>query len=199
MNEWLKIMITSIVTFVLGAVVAVFAEPFRRWLFSSRLIVSFEPKAGAASKHIAITPAETSSGQVIMQKYIRAAARNVSWATAKECKVYLTSIEREIEPGHFKLLHHDPLPLPWALLGPDGIDIPRGMQFFFDIVMVQDGSNLLLPQAKPAVVAWATTLRDAARYRFTVVAAGDNIAPVERSVIFNWKGSFDSATEDCFS
>ncbi len=191
MCEFLKLALT----FLLGFFSAVFAEPSRRWLFRPNIVLAFRPKFGVGSRFIALTPEDTNR----MAKYIRASASNKSWVTAKSCKVFLTMIEKEVEKNHFRPLHHDPLPLPWAYLGASAIDIPPGMEFFFDIFAVNDQENRIEPQTYPMRPhSWKNLLQESGRYKFSVVVAGENLRLVPLSLCFVWKGSFDSVTEECF-
>lgn len=136
-----------------------------------------------------------------MAKYIRVLAKCSSriGVTASRCKPFLTKIEK-LDPGmnNYRELHHDPIPLNWAYVGDQAVDIHPKMEFYFDIVEVNSAQNLLMPQTTIAPVTWTALLREPGRYRFSVVLSGENIRPVQRTIEFEWKGSFDLLTENCF-
>jgi len=193
MNDFLKIA----VAFILGFATAVLAEPFRRWLFRSAISPTFKPKIGFGRQCVCLS---TTSHPDVMAKYIRVLVECSSWlgVTAQGCRPFLTRIER-LEP-EYKELHHDPIPLNWAYVGHQALDIHRGMKFYFDVVAVKSDDNRLQPQTTVVPETWVPLLSRPGKYRFTVIVSGQNVQPKEcKKVTFQWNGQFDSLTEDCFS
>jgi hypothetical protein len=197
MTELEKIATSSIVTFLLGFFSAVFAEPIRLWWFRPRLFLDFKPDFGAGSNYVAMSPDRT-QGATEMSKYVRMSAYNKTRSIAKNCRAFLTRIEKETDQDTFKALHNDPLPLPWAYLGTAPVDIPAGIAFHFDVVAVFDSKNLLVPQTYPKPLIWESHMKEPGCYKFHVVLTGDNIRPVGRALSIKWGGSFDSITTDSF-
>jgi hypothetical protein len=199
MSEYEKIILTWLLSFFAGFFVAVFAEPLRRWLFKSTVSLSFRPRIGFGRRWVSLTTTTTTG---VMAKYIRVLAKCTSrvGVTANRCKPFLTKIEkRDPALNGYRELHHDPLPLNWAYIGDQQLDIHPEMEFYFDVAEVNSAQNLLRPQTTIAPETWAALLREPGTYRFSVVLSGENIRPVPLSIEFEWKGSFDSLTEDCFS
>jgi len=195
MSEFAKISIP----FVLGFCIAVLAEPLRRWLFRSVVSLKFEPKIGSGRQCVSLT---TTNQPTVMAKYIRVLAKCSSRlsVTASGCKPFLTKIEK-LDPSinGYRELHHDPIPLNWAYIGDEALDIHPEMEFYFDVVEVNSAQNLLRPQTTITPETWTELLREPGRYKFSVVLSGDNIGrPVPKTIEFEWKGSFDSLTENCF-
>ncbi len=198
MSEFAKINMTIILTFLAGFLTAVFAEPVRRWLFRSVITLSFKPRIGFGRRWISLT---TTTTECVMAKYIRVLAKCSSriGLTANRCKPFLTKIEKHDPVANtYRELHHDPLPLNWAYIGDLQLDIHPKMEFYFDVAEVNSAQNLLRPQTTIAPETWAKLLREPGRYKFSVVLSGENIRPVPLTIEFDWKGSFDSLTEDCF-
>src|SRR5262249_7996720 len=143
----------------------------------------------------------TTTGPGVMAKYIRVLAKCTSrfGVTANGCRPFLTKIERFAPAlNDYKELHHDPLPLNWAYIGNQALDINPEMEFYFDVIEVNRNANLWRPQTTIAPQVWVELLREPGKYKFSVVLSGDNIKPVQQTVEFQWKGSFDSLTEDCY-
>lgn len=185
------------ITFVLGFITAVLAEPIRRWLFRSTVSLKFEPKTGFGRQCISFT---TTNHPEIMAKYIRVLATCSSriGVTAKACRPFLTKIER-LEPVYAEL-HHDPIPLNWSYIGDRDLDINPQMAFYFDVLAVTDSDNVLRPQTIIPPTTWSTVLSKHGKYRFSVTLSGENFAPVrdvQPPIEFEWKGTFESLTEDC--
>ena len=194
MSEFAKITIT----FVLGFCIALFAEPLRRWLFRSAVSLKFEPKIGFGRQCVSIT---TTTQPGVLAKYIRVLVKCSSriGLTARGCKPFLTKIEK-LGPGmnDYRELHHDPIPLHWAYIGDQALDIHPTMEFYFNVVEVNSAQNILRPQTTIAPVTWTELLREPGWYKFSVVLSGENISSQPTTIPFEWKGSFDLLTEDCF-
>ena len=193
MDDFLKI----IVSFLLGSLSAVFAEPLRRWFFRARIRVDFDKTPGSGLNYLAITPAIVDN-QKSLAIYARAQhVTNTSKATAKQCRAYLCQIDFVGSQG-LQTLHHDPLPLKWSYVGVVPIDLPQGMSCHVDVVSVNNIHNRLVPQTDAQPVIWSEVLQATGRYRFTFMIAGDNFAPVTRSFEMDWPGLFQDVKEDCF-
>lgn len=197
MSDFTKIAIT----FVLGFCTAVFAEPLRRWFFRSVVSLKFDPRIGFGRRCVSLT---TTTQPGVMAKYIRVLVMCSSriGITANRCKPFLTTIEKfDASLGGYRELHHDPIPLNWAYIGDQPLDIHPEMEFYFDVLEVNSAENVLRPQTTISPETWTQLLSETGRYRFSVVLSGENIKPTppDRQIEFEWRGSFDSLTEDCFS
>jgi hypothetical protein len=110
--------------------------------------------------------------------------------------VFLTLIECEGSSGRYEILHQDPIPLAWPFLGPIALDLPPKLRFFFDIVSVNNVENALTPQTTPKAVIWKTILNRPGGYRLTATLTGENIDPVSFWITLEWKGTFESFSEN---
>jgi len=194
MAEFVKIAFS----FVLGFTTAVLAEPVRRWLFRSAVSLKFDPRTGFGRQCICLS---TTTSPNVMAKYIRVLVTCSSriGVTAKACRPFLTKIER-LEPEYTEL-HHDPIQLKWSYIGERALDINPRMAFYFDVLEVNNRDDVLRPQTVVAPTTWAKLFSTPGRYRFSLTLSGENIAPVtdvQSPIEFEWKGSFDALTEDCF-
>ncbi len=136
-----------------------------------------------------------------MAKYVRVLAKCSSRiaTTAKSCRPFLTRIERfDSTIGDYKILHDDPIPLGWSFIGNQSLDIDREMDFYIDVVAVNNNDNRLTPQTIVDAETFANILKENGRYRFSIAVSGTNIRPARQRIEFEWKGSFDSLTENCF-
>lgn len=188
----------DILSFLAGFFTAVFAEPLRRSLFKSTVTLKFEPRIDFGKRWIAFT---TTSMPEVEAKYIRVSAKCSSriGVTANRCRPFLTRIEyQESDTNGYKELHRDPIPLNWAYIGDQELDIHPQMEFFFDVVAVNSNEKQLRPQTTEKPLIWAKLLEGAGRYKFTVVLSGENIKPVALTLEFEWKREFESLKEDCF-
>jgi len=199
MWEWLG----SVVGYILGFASAVAAEPVRQWLLRPQLEMEFDPRFGAGSRFISLTPERVEIDGIQRRRqsmYVRMALRNKStFLTARGCRAYLSRIDRREADGNFRTIHSDPLPVPWAWLTTDPIDIHPEMRFFFDVLAVNDEENLIVPQTRPKPLIWDTTLKNPASYRFTMVVSAENGKPKQLTLGVEWNGRFELLQEDCFS
>lgn len=196
MPDWLSMIVGGII----GFLSAVLAEPVRAWLFRARIQLAFDPRENSAQGNFAEFDAANSTHRA-SSKYARISVKNTSRVTAKACRAFLVGISRRDPSGQFQTIHSDPLPLPWAFLGPTPIDIPPGeTSFNFDLFRVDQGQDLLRPCSKPEVLAWGQTIYSVAgRYRFSACVMGDNLRPVSLTLEFEWQGRYDSLITDSFA
>jgi hypothetical protein len=157
------------------------------------------PRIGFGSRWIFLS---VTTQPNVMAIYVRVLAKCTSrvGVTANRCKPFLTKIERfNRSKGEYTELHRDPLPLNWAFMGDTELDIHPNMAFHFDVLAINSDENVLRPQISvDRPMAWRNLLRKPGKYRFSVILAGENIMPAPLTFMFEWAGSFESLTEDCF-
>ncbi len=185
-SDWIKLLLTFLVGFLTNA----FAQSFRAWLTRPKVGLQFIPKVGLGHGYISSTRERLGDLQ-FRAFYIRASATNLCRTTAKSCRVFLTRIERQVESGDYTVLHHDALPLPWAYIGAVTQDIPPKMSFFFDVFQVSECDPRFVPSTTIQPLTWNDQLRDKGKFRLSVLLTGENLEPVQFSISFDWKGSFD--------
>lgn len=81
----------------------------------------------------------------------------------------------------------DTLPLRWAYLGFQPIDLPGRTHFYVDLISaLQDRKYFSVElEAQPLVLQNATNAE--AKYSFDVSVVGDNVDPVNLRVFLDWK------------
>lgn len=193
--EYVNIAI-SLISAIVGALIAVLAEPLRCWFSRSVVRLVFRPNIEFGRGCVFLTGTTHPN---VTAKYVRILVECSSkWGiVARGCRPYLTRIER-IEP-EYRVLHTDPLPLSWAQMSDVPLDIHSQMKFYFDVVAVDNSENRLRPQTIVAPEVWTPLLEQPGKYRFSAVVCGENINPVQVEVTFEWVGDFDSLTENSFT
>jgi hypothetical protein len=194
-SQWLE-SLTPIASFLAGFITSAFAEPFRKWLVRPRLKLDFRHEFGEGTGYISRTPEREDSKEEAF--YVRASVKNDSRTIAKNCRAYLLAIEREENPGQYRAIHQDPLPLDWAFIGPISMDLPPKVRFYFDVFSVSSFNVFVTPRTSPRAVTSPNSLSPVGRYRYTVTVAGESINPVPFQIEFDWGGSFEKFTPACF-
>lgn len=186
--------VTSLVSFVAGATIAIFAEPIRRWLFRPRLRVDFSNK-----RCVIKTP--TTVGAVTPSRgfWVRARVRNVGGGRiARGCRAYLVNVEIE-KGGEFTNSEFaDSLRLKWSSqpLGEETkpLDIPRDIEQFADVISTDKGSPDQFHMQTSVVPFYLRTLFDKSpkKLRLTIMATGDDATAHMAHFVFEWKGAWDT-------
>jgi hypothetical protein len=174
-----------------GLVVGIVADPLRQWLLRARLLAEFQDD----DECVRDTPA-TFNTQMGQQQgrgtYTRVRVKNAARFTARTCRPYLAKIEAQDEQGRFSTLFSDTLPLTWAYLNFQPVDIPRGVWFFYDIFYTFPGTRYVIPETEPKPQIFAELLSRHRRYRFTTIVAGENVPPITTVLEVHWKGDGSS-------
>lgn len=203
-----------LVTFLSGAVVAVFSEVVRQWIFRPRIELGIKNDAAHLAETLALVPVENvtrspvSGVQPQLDQhgrqcyafdacYLRVRACNRRGALARSCRVYLIGIDyKPSDDDEFSAVEfYDPVQLAWASRGAlafEAIDIPRGAHQFVDIVAAHsiDESSLdLRVQFKP--FRELDVANKPGVYRFTAMIAGDNFNPQNFAFECQWDGTWN--------
>ena len=180
----------TIVTFILGFFTSVFAEPIRRWVLRPRLAVHFDNEPGEGLRCISKTPdSKVFHPDAVpdgFAYYVRVMVKNKSRSTAKDCRAYLTKIEKVGKWDQYVTTHQDPLPLAWAFVGHSPISLPPRMEFFFDVFSTKSFDSRVIPMTNPQPMIWKKILTDKAKYKITVSVTGENVDPVTTTVEVEW-------------
>jgi hypothetical protein len=164
-----------------GGLVTGFYEHWRDWYERPKLQLDYEGTDGNR-----IEADRTEAGHLISEIYIRARVRNTGRRAAKDCVVFLTAIT-EVHPGGktTPTPYHDAMPLGWPGWKFSPRDIPRGVEFYVDVMKVSKNSPGWMISVERL---FTDRLRDySGTYRFQLTAIADNALPVvfEIDVTYN--------------
>jgi hypothetical protein len=189
---------TPIVTFLAGAVIALFAEPLRKWIFRTAIKVSFEPKTCDLKTNTtieipgALGPTYKSEG-----RWVRVRVETTRNRLAKGCRAYLVKVEVE-ENGKFCPSNFiDPLRLKWSSLPGDEVtkplDIPKDVSQFVDVLSTDQHSPNRYVAQTMLMPNYCSHLFDERpkTLRLTITVTSDDAKPTKTRIIFRWKGTWD--------
>jgi hypothetical protein len=186
--SWLSAL-TPLVSFVLGFITAVFAEPVRQRFFRPELELSF------SGREDTITKTATVGGSQAV--YVRVQVQNKKPKLARACRAYLVNVETKSTTGGFEpTAYVDSIQLAWScqVLGHerDPIDIPNGVSQYIDVVATSNISSHFAIQIAPLPVRYNVLQSpNAQTYRYTIQVAGDGAEPKTLKLVFVWKGKWD--------
>ncbi len=186
---WLSTL-TPLVTFVLGFISAVFAEPARQRLFRPVLRLSFS----GADDCVTRTPTIGGSEAV----YFRVKVTNEKPRLARACRAYLVNVEtKPAGAGFVRTLYADSIQLAWScqVSGNERnpLDLPNGVSQYIDVIATSQATNSFTPQISPFPFRYNQLFsRYSETYRFTIQVAGDGIEPKVLRMIFVWKGQWET-------
>jgi len=107
------------------------------------------------------------------------------------CAAYLLSIDRLSADGPAISIFEDRVPLTWAYLGVEPLDIPGHTGLYCDLAGSSQPVERLVPHTEPKPKLFETIFREHATYRFTVVVTGQNVTPVTLRICISWKGDWN--------
>ena len=177
------------VSFVLGFITAVFAEPVRQRFFRPELELGF------SGREDSITKTETVGGSQAV--YVRVQVRNTKPKLARACRAYLVNIETKSATGEFEpTAYVESIQLAWSCRMPgnerDAIDIPNGVSQYIDVVATSSISSHFAIQIAPFPVRYNVLQSPIPQtYRYTIQVAGDGVEPKVLKLVFVWKGKWD--------
>jgi hypothetical protein len=193
--------LSNVISYLLGFATAVFAEPIRKWLFKPDLILEF------AEGHACITKTyEAVSGEKVADVHtIRVKVTNQRRIVARDCRGYLINVEKQDEKGVFvPTIYCDSLPLAWSCQRKEdryrGIDIPKGVNQYLDVIVTKSTSNEFEPQVMVKLFRYSDLFKEKGTYRFTIQATVADANPRTIKLILKWKShwdDFDVYTGDC--
>ena len=191
-------LVPALVGGAIGFASAIFAEPLRRWIYSPKLLLSFEDstdyKARTPEQATFLDPQRSAAPihSTHEAEYLRIKVLNDSRPLAKECRAYLVGIEKKQADGSFgSTLYCDSIPLAWSCREDrayEALDLPKGVAQFVDLVSVRSISTEYKIEIKPLPLRYAGFLREKGTFRFTVQVSGENVKPVFIRVQFTWGG-----------
>ena len=187
-------LLPSVVGLLGGFFIALFAEPFRRWIYAARLDLAF----GTSNYFLTRTP-EISPGGQYESFYVRVRVVNSRAALAKSCRAYLVNIERKAASGKFEPTEYcESLQLSWASQAEQSFaafDLPRDVPHFVDIISTRPTSAGFALATKVTPLRYTQMLVPPGIYRFTVVVSGDGVKPVTIRPMVSWNGVWDQVSK----
>jgi hypothetical protein len=202
MSTELSSLAIALVGGAIGFASAIFAEPLRRWIFSPKLVLSFEDSLDYRTRtpetatyldpQVSAVPIHSTHEA----EYVRIKVINDAGPLAKECRAYLVGIEKKQTNGTFEpTIYCDSIPLAWSCREEkayEPIDLPNGVAQFIDVVSVRNISDKYQLEIRPLPQRYVGFLQDRGTFRFTVQVSGENVKPVFIRVQFTWNGEWDN-------
>lgn len=192
-SQYVSQYVTPLVGLVTGALIGVFAEPIRTFIFRPAIKVSFEKNDPSC---VARTP--SGAAPIFSEAiYIRVRVENPKSQMAKSCRAFLVKVEEKNSQGIFNpTIYADSLPLGWSCQQDPGrpIDLPSGVSQFVDIISTDKGAParydvhlMLYPHRyrglfddKPKIL------------RLTILVTGDGARAGKTTIVFEWRGAWDT-------
>ena len=180
----------TVVGFILGVGGTLTTERIGLWLKRPKIRVEFTPDEHC----LRFSHAHVANGVRVFEtesKFLRLRVSNESRFPAKNCRALLSDVRRYGSEQNSTLLLADTLPLRWAYLGFQPIDLPGRTHFYVDLISaLQNDKHFKIGlEAEPLVLQNAT--RAEGKYSFDVSVVGDNFDPVSLRVCVNWKRDWD--------
>ncbi len=198
MKKELFSILSQVIPYLTGFLIAIFAEPLRQGIFRPILTVSFQNDLDCMAR----TPERGEvNGQIvdIQAIYVRVKVVNRK-GVAKDCRACLINIE-QLQNGRFeKTIFCDSIPLAWSCqpIGKqfDPLDLNAGVVQFADVVTVRDTSSILDPQIRVKPFRYEGLFIPSGTYRYTVQISAANSNPVRIRLIIKWGGDWSSIEVD---
>jgi hypothetical protein len=182
--------LTPLLTFGLGFLSAIFAEPLRQLIFQPVLRVEFETNAHCVAK------TQIGEPPTAWVHYIRVKVTNTRTRIAKSCRAYLVGIQRRGPSGAWEATDYcEALPLGWSAR-PDVehgmVDIPKGVPHYVDVLSTKDTSNSFHPAIVFTPYRIDGLLAAQGTYLLTILVTGDALKPAQIRLLFKWTGVWNA-------
>lgn len=181
--------LTPLISFVLGFIIAVFAEPVRQRFFRPELELIFSGREDTITKTLTVAGSQA--------VYVRVQVRNKKPKLARACRAYLVNVEAKGASGEFESTAYvDSIQLAWSCQTSGNervaIDIPNGVSQYMDVVATSSITNTFALQIAPFPVRYNVLLSPSPQtYRYTLQVASDGAEPKILKLVFVWKGKWD--------
>jgi len=178
-----------------GFIVALLAEPLRQRMFRPNLTIEFKRD----DRFVTNTVGRDEAGREWRQRYIRVRVQNTR-RLAKNCRAYLTNVEQLNPDGIFESTGYiDSIQVKWSARGEEalnGIDLPKGVNQFVDVIMTQETIPSFIPQTAISLYRYDEIWKRQGTFRFTVLVSGDGVKPKFVKLRFVWRGRWDDFEAD---
>jgi hypothetical protein len=186
-------LLSNLLSFFAGFLVAVFAEPIRKWLFRAKLSLEFTGKPAC----ITTTYAADSNGKKVADVHtIRIRVTNERKIVASGCRGYLINLEKQNHNGEFIQTNYcDSIPLSWSYL-PDkesfeGVSIPKGIYQYLNLIGTDSRSKNFIPHIMVRPFRYTNLFNEMGTFRFTARLTAANVPPQTIKLVLKWKGNWD--------
>lgn len=175
-----------------GALAFVGGDYLLRWLHKPSLLLEFRDNKDCKS------PTPMNKDDVETEGYyIRIKVTNENRHIAKDCRAYLINFERKDENNGFVRTEYcDSIPLGWSCRDKKdrfrGIDIPRGINQYVDVIATVKDSSVYIPQIMVPPYRYSKLFEKKGIFQFTIQVTADDANPKTIKLILNWKGDWDN-------
>lgn len=181
-----------LISFLAGFIIAIFAEPVRRFFFKPKLKLEFQQSPDCISQTY-----EVANGKKVADaRYIRVNVTNSSKVIAKDCRSYLINIEKCDREGKFvPTVYCDSIQLAWSCQGRmdrwRGIDICKGVNQYVDIIATRNISKAFDPQIMAKPNRYLDLFNETGKFLFTIQVSADGADPKTIKLEFVWNSIWD--------
>jgi hypothetical protein len=187
MTDGLKFALVGGIGGVIGGLVTGFYSHARAWLTRPRLSVDYANDSG----HFVDFDAVNREGKNISAVYVRVRVLNEGRRVARGCRVFLTGLEEVHPSGTTTSTNlHEALVLGWPNRDFEPRDIPRGISFFADLVMVSKHHEGWGFCVKESYANHKRLSEYRGTYRFHVLVAADDADPAQCRVDATYDGDW---------
>lgn len=185
--------IPSIVSFVTGALVAIFAEPIRCKIYEPCIELSFDKQEPPF-----VTKTKTNDRKDTT--YVKVKVSNTK-GFVKNCIGYLTDIKKFNEQSKKwknTSFYVDFLPLFWSGLRCEKMNLPKGSVFFLDLFSIRDKSHIQL-ETMVVLNRHEDIVADPGKYLFTIKVCSENAKTKEIKLKLEWTNCWNTSKISCIS
>jgi len=183
--------LTSISSFILGFLIAIFAEPIRRYLLKPKLNIEF----GKSEDFITYTPALTKNNSQTEEYYLRVRVINSRKYIARDCRAFLIDIKKLDDSNKIKsTIYCDSIQLAWSCSGNrkfESLDLTKDVKQYIDVVVLSKESNAIIPQLFSTPFRYLKLFNETGTFIFTIQVSATGIKPKNISIALKWDGNWD--------
>jgi len=183
----------NLISFIAGFVIAIFAEPVRRFFFKPNLNLEFDENKGCVSGTFEVNK----EGEKIADaRYIRVKVTNTTKIIAKNCRAYLINIEKWDGKDNFMPTgYYDSIQLAWSCQGWmdrwRGLHICKGVNQYVDVLVTRNTSEAFDPQIMCKPFRYLKLFKEKGKFLFTTQVSADRADPKIIKLEFDWNGTWD--------
>jgi hypothetical protein len=127
--------------------------------------------------------------KLVSEVYIRARVKNIGQHVATGCRVFLVGLHEVHHSGLTATNWYDSLPLPWAGWDHQPRNIPKGPEFYVDVMRVSKSFSAWRFSAK-TFGSQNALMNYRGTYRFRLLATADNAEPAACEIDVTYDGDW---------
>lgn len=187
MENWITVLIGAASGIIGGVISGGAYRDVRDYLVRPKLTIDY---GGAGNR---VETAHINKDKVAVSEiYIRLRLRNDGKRAAQNCVVFLTAITEVHPSGTTPTSFHDAMPLAWPGWEFSPRQIPRGIEFYVDLMRVSKNVSGWWISVRELAVTQADLRSYRGTYRFHVTAVADNAKPEKYEVDVSYDGDWHS-------